>query len=116
MNLDGLRAAGAVISDAPVRREITWTRPVDGVEKTDTFDVHVRPVAFGIMEAALRSRSDDERSINAAFIAQCVLLGDGPEFEHFEYSDAYWLEPSLAHALLTAIREVNGLVRSSPKS
>ncbi len=115
MNLADLKAAGAVISDAPVKREIIWTRTVDGEEKTDTFNVHILPVAFGVMETALKGRADDERSMNATFIAQCILLGDGPEFEHFEYADAYWLDPSLAFQFVSAIRDVNGLARSAPK-
>jgi len=106
MNLKELRDLGGLVPAEPVEKEVTWTRMVEGKEKSDTFTVWVKRHSFGTLEKMYLVENDD-RSRSARYLAESLLLGD--KKEALTYKDAYMLEPSLATALLHAINEVNGL-------
>lgn len=103
--LQKLKDAGGFISAEPVRKQVTWTRMVDGAEKSDAFDVFIRRRSFGAMERLLVA-DDDQRSRMAAFLADSILLGE--EKEPMTYEDAFQLDVSLGNVLIAAVHEVNG--------
>ena len=102
MNLNELKAAGAIVPALPVKRHIVRNR--EGLETVE-FDVHIRRLAFGPLERLMLDDTDD-RSRSAAYLSATVLLGDDGG-EPLTYDDAYQLDPSLAAALLRAARQVN---------
>lgn len=108
MKLAELQRKGACIDRSPVRRTITWTHTEpDGQETTDTFDVSVLRLSFGVIDRL--SRTDDaDRSRNAELIAASIRLGENAE-EIIPYDVAYSLQMSLALELVRAIGEVNRL-------
>lgn len=103
MNLTDLKARGAIVSAAPVTREVTWEHddPTTGEKVTDKFTVEILRHSYGTMERLYMIGED--RSKGAAMIAECVRFGG----EAMSYEDAYQLHPGLATALLTAITEAN---------
>lgn len=107
MNLKELRSRGGFVSVAPVRKSVTWKRLDEaGVEQSDTFDIWVVKLSFGMIETI--SAPEEKRARNAALIHEAVRLGDDGK-ERFTYQDAYQLQPSLARALIVAVAEVNKL-------
>jgi hypothetical protein len=112
MKLQELRDLGGFVPVEPVERVVTWTRPVDGELKSDTFSVLIKRQSFGVIEKLLMAENDD-RSRSARFLAESILLGDGKE--RMSYEDAYRLEPSLASALIEAVNAVNGTGRAAGK-
>lgn len=94
MNLSELRNAGAFVPSEPVKVAVAW--------KEYTFDVYVRRMAFGDVEA-LFSGAAEGRS--ARLIAAAILLGEDREPITFE--DACRLDVSLASKLVEAFNEVN---------
>jgi hypothetical protein len=103
MNLKELKAKGALVAQAPVKKSVTWKAP-DGEL---TFDVHVKRMAFGDWERLFLADDKDKRSRSAQILSECVRLGDKAD-EPLSYVDAYQLEPSLARVLIEAVNEVNG--------
>lgn len=95
MNLAELRNVGAFISAEPEKVEIEW--------KGHRFDVHVKRLSFGDVEALFAA---DDRSRSARMIAAAVLLGENKE--PITYDDAYRLDVSLATKLIEAFNSVNG--------
>lgn len=96
MNMNDLRAMGAFIPGEPEKVSIEW--------KGNTFDVHVKRLAFGDVEQLMSA----EGSRSAAMLAAAVLLGD--EREPLTLADAERLDVSLAGKLIEAVNKVNGLV------
>lgn len=99
-----LELRGAVVSAELIRKDVTWTRTVDGEELVDSFVVFVKRPSFGDVERIFVG--GDERSRSAAMISACVRLGENGE-ETLTYDQAYQLTPSLAAVLGDAIREAN---------
>jgi hypothetical protein len=112
MDLRELKAKGGFVSAEPVPREVEWKHNGDGKEVTDKFTVHVVKQSFGAIEK-LFSGTDD-RSRSAAFISECIRLGDGTE--RMTYEDAYMLDPGLAAVLVGAINQVNGTGKAKEKN
>ena len=131
LTIDQLSTLNAVISAAPVAKEITWNRVDDstGESLSDTFTIFVRKLAYEdqeqmmVMSGALDSIAeenldiDDEdeqpqrkkasrKSITAALIATAVRLGENST-EELTHEQAARLHPTLAQAMLQAIAEVN---------
>lgn len=108
MNLAELKSKGACVDRAPVRKTITWKHQNEsGEEITDTFDVWVQRMSFGVIDR-LTKTEDGDRSRNAELIAASIRLGEHAE-EAFPYDVAYSLQTSLALELVRAIGEVNRL-------
>lgn len=109
MNLAELQRKGACVDRSPVRRSITWTHTDEaGHETTDTFDVWVLRLSFGVIDRLSKTDDDAERSRNAELIAASIRLGEKAE-EAIPYDVAYSLQMSLALELVRAIGEVNRL-------
>ena len=108
MNLADLKSKGGFVSDKPVRKEVEWTRKVDGKKVTDKFVIHIRPMAYGDIERIFIDKDGEDRSKTAALLAESVLLGEEGA-ERLSYTDAYQLSPSLAAALAKVVNEVNAL-------
>jgi hypothetical protein len=119
MKLADLKAKGACIDPAPVRKSITWKHTDEsGEEITDTFDVWVTRLSFGVIDRLSKINSAD-RSSNAELIAASVRLGENAE-EPLTYEIAYSLNSTLALELVRAVAAVNRLSEtedsgSSPK-
>lgn len=108
MNLTELKAMGAVVDLAPVRKSVEWTHKDEhGEERTVTFDVFITRLSFGMIDRLSKVNSAD-RSSNAELIAASVRLGEDAE-ERMPYDIAFSLHPSLALELVRAIGEVNKL-------
>lgn len=103
MNLAQLQAAGAFVEAAPVKTAVTWTRQnAAGEEVSDSFDVWVRRRSFGTFERV--AMLGEDRSKSAKMLSECILLGE--EQEAISYEQAYQLDPSLAFALVQAVKDV----------
>lgn len=115
MDLKQLKAKGAFVPKAPVPREVEWTHidQESGEEVTDKFTVYVKKQSFGSIERLFMG--EDDRSKSAAFIAQCIRLGDGGKDE-LSYEDAYQLDAGLAAVLVKAINDVNSTGKAEPKN
>lgn len=114
MNLKQLKEKGGFVAALPVAKEITWKHQDEsGEEVTDVFTVHILKQSFGSIERLFIG--PDDRSKSAAFIAECIRLGENGE-EKMSYEDAYQLDPSLAGALVAAANEVNGTGNKAPKN
>jgi hypothetical protein len=101
--LKELRAMGALVSDIPVPKKITFTLD-DGVERT--YDIHVKRLSVGDHEK-LFIADKDQQSRTAKLISEAITLGaDGKE--RLPFKEAYSLHPSIASAMLGAFNEVNG--------
>lgn len=107
LKLADLKARGACVDTAPVRRSVTWLHTVNGEEITDTFDVWVTRVSFGTIDR-MSAAQQSERSRNAELIAASIRLGEHAE-EEVTYDIAYSLHPMLALELVRAVGEVNRL-------
>jgi hypothetical protein len=92
MNLEQIKAAGAFISQEPVKVAVSW--------KGNDFDVYVRQLSFGDIE---RMSSGDNSAV--ALIASAVLLGD--DRAPLTEEDAKRLDVTLAAKLLEAVNTVN---------
>lgn len=114
MDLEQLKKLGAFVPSEPIKRSVTWTRMVDGEEKSDAFDVYVRKRSFGDVEKLLGA-DNDERSKSARFLSECILLGEGNKRTPMTYEQAYQLEISLARVLIDAVNEVNGTIAAVKK-
>lgn len=124
MNLNDLKAAGAFVEAAPVKKTIQWNRgQLDAKKKPviDEFTVLVKRQSFAVVEQLYApAAGEDEaalakRSRNAKLISECVLLGETGD-EQIPYEDALNLEPNLAFALLKVVHEVNGLGKAEAKN
>lgn len=115
MDLKQLKAKGGFVAAVPVPKEVTWKHHDEetGEETTDVFTVHILKQSFGSIERLFLGA--DDRSKSAAFIAECIRLGDGGK-ERMTYEDAYQLDPGLAAVLVAAANEVNGTGKSAPKN
>lgn len=108
MNLAEFKSKGACVDRAPVRRTINWTHKDEhGEETTDTFDVWVQRLSFGVIDR-LSKAEDSDRSRNAELISASIRLGEHAE-EAMPYDIAYSLHTSLALELVRAVGEVNRL-------
>lgn len=114
MKLAELKAKGGCIDPAPVRKTITWKHTDEaGEEQTDTFDVWIVRLSFGLIDR-LSKLNSAERSSNAELIAASVRLGESAE-ERLTYDIAYNLNASLALELVRAVAEVNKLNETEDK-
>ena len=114
MNLDELKALGALVETPPVPRDVTWQprnretgEPV-GEPRTDT--VYVKRPSAGWLS---RARTDAARSTNGieprtAYIAHAIIFRDAHKGDQqLSYDDAYLLHDDLAEALYDAYLAVN---------
>ncbi|WP_295460503.1 phage tail assembly chaperone family protein, TAC [uncultured Pseudomonas sp.] len=122
MKLKELKAAGAFVEAAPVKKPIKWPHlDENGDPVTDEFTVLVKRQSFAVIENLYSPDAGEgeadvaKRSRNAKLISECVLLGEKGE-EQIPYEDARNLEPNLAFALLNAVHEVNGLGKTAAKN
>ncbi len=122
MKLNDLKAAGAFVEAAPVKKFVTWAHLDEkGKPITDKFTVLVKRQSFEVIEKLYApAEGEDEaslakRSRNAKLISECVLLGEQGD-EQIPYEDALRLEPNLAFALLNAVHEVNGIGKAAAKN
>ena len=113
MNLKELMAKGGFVDVAPVSKEITWDRTVDGVPLTDTFTVFIKKQSFGAIEAIYGNETD--KSKMSKYISETVRLG-AEGTEEITYEQAMQLDPGLGTLLIKAINEVNGAGRTEPKN
>lgn len=113
MKLAELKAKGAFVAAAPVKRAIVWKRKTAEGEEELQFDVYIKRHSFGTIEEIWSG--EQSRSKAAAYIAASIRLGEKAE-ESFTYEDAYQLDSSLAGVLITAINEVNGTGAVKPKN
>lgn len=104
MNLADLKAAGGIVTGELVSRSITWADM--------TFTILVKRLSYGEVERSVYDPADT-RSRNAAMLSESVRLGDDGS-EALSYEDAYRLDPSLALAMLTVVRDVNDPKKSKP--
>lgn len=105
MILDELEAAGAFVSDALEKKEITWERVgKDGKSVSSTFSVYIRPQAFGTLEAVHKGEFDSRMAL---YVSRSILDENGNP--SIPYDKAVVLNPALGTLLLTAINEVNGI-------
>jgi hypothetical protein len=121
MNKSELTKIGGVVSALPVKQEITWTRINEqGEEVTDTFDVFVKPLAYGDYEQLFKEPKKDEsaeeqaerKSLNCQLIVLSIRLGENAD-ESFTYDEAYQLHSGLANAFINKISRVNGRTKKS---
>lgn len=102
MDLTQLKAKGAFVTTDAALEPIVWThRTPDGTELTDTFDVHVLRVSFGVLE-----RAGKQENSASALIAACVRFGEDGD-EAMTYEEACALDPGLAAKLVEAVNRVN---------
>jgi hypothetical protein len=108
VNLAEFKAKGTCVDLAPVRQSITWThKDESGNEISDTFDVWVQRLSFGVIDRLSKTEEAD-RSRNAELIAASIRLGEHAE-EALPYEVAYSLHTSLALELVRAVGQVNRL-------
>lgn len=110
MNLKELREKGGIIDASLVKKSVSWKHPDEGgKEVEDVFDVHIRRLAYGMVESILRPDSSGKnRSVTSLLISSAVMFGEDAD-EQLSYDEAYQLEPGLAAALSIAVKEVNQL-------
>lgn len=99
MKLADLQAAGWIVPDELVKREVVWDN--------GTAEVSIKRMGYGEVEKAILDRTPDQSSNSAWLIAACVYLDDGKE--RLTYDQAYRLHPSLFKALSEAVTEVNDM-------
>jgi hypothetical protein len=113
MDLKQLQDLGGFVPQAPVTKEVTWSRlGPDGEDVTDTFTVQVRKLSAGMVERMwAEAGKKPDQAYSARMIAETIRLGDNGATE-LTYDQAFLLEPTLAEALLEqAVHSVNPLNR-----
>jgi hypothetical protein len=113
MDLKQLQDLGGFVPQAPVTKEVTWSRlGPDGEDVTDTFTVQVRKLSAGMVERMwAEAGKKPDQAYSARMIAETIRLGDNGATE-LTYDQAFLLEPTLAEALLEqAVHAVNPLNR-----
>lgn len=109
MILEELEAAGAFVSDALEKKEITWVRnDKEGKSISSTFHVYIRPQAFGTLESVHKGEFDSRMAL---YVSRSILDEHGNP--SIPYEKAVVLNPALGTLLLTAINEVNGIGASA---
>ena len=113
MDLNDLKALGALVTSPPVKKNITWqpTDPETGqpVGEPVNFDVYVKRPSAGWLQ---RARADAGQSVNgievrSAYISHAIIFGAEDLEQHFTYDEAYMLQDALAEALFAAYLAVN---------
>lgn len=112
MNFSDLMAAGAFVSETPVKKQVTWKHEVDGKEVEHTFDVFVRKQSFGAIEVIYGNETD--RAKMSKYIAESICDEKGKPI--IPYEKASQLEPDLGTLFVKAINEVNGLGKAAAKN
>lgn len=97
MNLAELKTLGGIVTEEPVKQKVEW--------KEHSFDVHVKRLSFGDVEAIYGNPDDESKS--ARMISKAILLGE--ELEPISYEDALRLDVSLATKLIEAFNIANGM-------
>jgi hypothetical protein len=113
MDLKQLQDLGGFVPQAPVAKEVSWSRlSPEGEDVTDTFTVQVRKLSAGMVEKLwAEAGKKPDQSYAARMIAATIRLGDDGMSE-LTYDEAFLLEPTLAEALLEqAVHSVNPLNR-----
>lgn len=101
-SLGALAAAGAFVSDQPVKQTITWSRAHKGLPTVD-LDVWIRPMNAADFESLMRLPAGTSRM--AATVATLVSFGPtGDEKLTAEQADT--LDPFLVLAMTEAINRV----------
>ena len=77
MNIDQLKAAGAIVSSQPIVKDVTWTRTVDGEEKSDTYTIKVRRRSYrDVCFFAKNRETQDQQEIVAHYLAHFLVNDD----------------------------------------
>jgi len=106
-SLAQLKAAGGIVSRAPIKKTLTWLhKNEEGEEVSDTFDAYIVKQSFGSLADLYKDTSREQLAVAISKALQ--LENDKGKLESMTYEDAYQLEPTLAHVILDAIRDVNG--------
>lgn len=110
MNLKELKEKGGIVDASLVKKTVSWTHlDENGNEIQDVFDVHIRRLAYGMVESMLRPDSSGKnRSVTLLLISSAVVFGEDAD-EQLTYDEAYQLESGLTAALIEAVKEVNQL-------
>jgi hypothetical protein len=108
MDLRELKAKGGFVSTEPVPVEVTWKHG----GTSDTFTTYVVRPSGGAVERIAFTK--DERSKMAAFVAECIRLGE--EKERLTYEQAYSLEFGLLFALSDAVNKLATLDAGKAKN
>lgn len=113
MDIKKLKAVGGIVTDQQMTKvSKTWTSP-----NGENFEVDfwVRRQSFASVEKLWQQseKQDRSHSSNAAFIAECIRLGEDGK-EQLTYADACELEPSLAVLFVSAINEVLSPKKTPP--
>jgi hypothetical protein len=109
-SLKDLKAMGAFVPDAPIKKEIKF-RLDDGEERTA--EIFVKRLNIGEYESLFLTDTE-ERGRTAKMIAEGIRLGEKGE-ERLTFQQAYKLHPSLAGAMVVAFNEVNTPKKTSPQ-
>lgn len=99
MNLAELIAAGGIVPDELIEREIVWNG--------QTVAVKIKRLGYGEVEREIFARTTDQTSNSAWLIAAAIRFGDGTE--RLTYEQAYRLDSELFKALSEVVTEVNTL-------
>jgi hypothetical protein len=112
MDLKQLQDMGGFVPQAPVVKEVAWSRLNDeGQDVTDTFTVHVRKLSAGMVEKLwAEAGKTPDQAYSARMISETVRLGEDG-MSALTYDQAFQLEPTLAEALLEQVHAVNPLNR-----
>jgi len=112
MQFSDLMAAGAFVSETPVKKQVTWKHEVDGKEVEHTFDIFVRKQSFGAIEVIYGNETD--RSKMSKYIAHSICDEKGKAV--IPYDKALQLDPELGTLFVKAVNEVNGLGKADAKN
>lgn len=97
--LEGLKAAGAFVSDKPRPAPVEWNG--------ETIPLYVRELGAGALEDLARAVTDDPRAYSAKALSTAVCY-DPDGAESMAFTDAYRLVPALSQKILAEVDRVNG--------
>ncbi len=103
MNIADLEKLGAFVSPTMDKIPVEWKHNVDGEERIDNFDIHIKKLSFGAFDR-IYAISNKDKSTTALLISESIRLGDKGE-QALSYEDAERLDPSLAFAINDAINK-----------
>lgn len=106
MNIDQLKAAGAIVSSQPIAKDITWTRTVEGKEKIDNFTINVKRRSFRDVDFFSKKREvQEQESLTANYISH--FLVDENNNPCFTFDQVFDFDASFIAVLANAIQEVH---------
>lgn len=113
MSLDDLKRMGALVSQEPVEKQITWKwTDEEGTEQEGEITVLVKRFAYAEARA-IADASASKQDETAAMIAAAVRLADGSQLT---YDQVLALDPFFMQKLADVVSEVNGAKKNRKKS